>query len=236
MSVDEPRIITLCGSMRFREEIERLAAGLTLAGHVVLRPTALDPDVELTVEERARLGRLHLEKVARADEVLVVNVSGYIGESTRREIDHARSLGMPVTFLEPPVTGNVAIAVAALVRDGRLLLAHRHPERAAYPDRWDLVGGHVEPGETPADAVRRECLEEIGVTVVAMRPLPLETPDPGLDLHGFLVTDWLGVPTNLAPDEHDDLRWFTSDEVLELPLALPVNLPRILAVLGSPPD
>jgi hypothetical protein len=104
---DEPRtapeefpVVTLCGSMRFREEFGRLDAELTLAGHVVLTPTALDPSTEVSAEERARLGRIHLQKVAMADEVLVVNVGGYVGESTRREIEHARSCGIPVSFLE----------------------------------------------------------------------------------------------------------------------------------------
>lgn len=45
------------------------------------------------------------------------------------------------------------IAIAALVGDGSLLLAHRHPARRWYPDCWDLVGGHVEHGESPTDAV-----------------------------------------------------------------------------------
>lgn len=108
MPVGEPRpapgeftVVTLCGSMRFREEFERLDAGLTLAGHVVLTPTAVDPSTELDGEERARLGRVHLQKIAMSDEVLVVNVGGYLGESTRREIAHARSRGIPVNFLEP---------------------------------------------------------------------------------------------------------------------------------------
>jgi hypothetical protein len=108
VSVEEPRtareecsVITLCGSMRFREEFDRLHAELTRAGHVVLAPTVLAPATELDVEERARLGRLHLQKVGMADEVLIVNVGGYVGESTRREIEHARSRGIPVSFLEP---------------------------------------------------------------------------------------------------------------------------------------
>jgi hypothetical protein len=98
---DEFTVITLCGSMRFREEFERLDAELTLAGHVVLTPTALAPSTELNVEERARLGRIHLQKVGMADEVLIVNVGGYVGENTRREIEHARSRGVLVSFLEP---------------------------------------------------------------------------------------------------------------------------------------
>ncbi len=108
MPVEEPptareryTVITLCGSMRFRGELERLAAELTVTGHVVLAPIALDPAMEVTAEDRARLGRIHLQKVAMADEVLVVNVGGYVGESTRREIAHARSRGVPVSFLEP---------------------------------------------------------------------------------------------------------------------------------------
>ena len=105
---DEFTIITLCGSLRFREDFERLAAELTLAGHVVLAPTALAPSTKLNAEERARLGRLHLQKVAMADEVLVVNVGDYVGESTRREIQHARSHGVAVSYLEPHVPDHYA--------------------------------------------------------------------------------------------------------------------------------
>jgi hypothetical protein len=101
MATDEFKVVTLCGSMRFHEEFERLDAELTLAGHVVLAPTALAPSRELDAEERARLGRIHLQKVAMADEVLIVNVGGYVGESTRREIEHARSCGVAVSYLEP---------------------------------------------------------------------------------------------------------------------------------------
>ncbi len=97
-------VVTLCGSIRFRDAFERLDAELTLAGHVVLTPTDLDPSTELDAEQRARLGRIHLQRIAMADEVLVVNVGGYVGESTRREIAHARSRGIPVTFLEPHAT------------------------------------------------------------------------------------------------------------------------------------
>jgi 8-oxo-dGTP pyrophosphatase MutT (NUDIX family) len=50
----------------------------------------------------------------------------------------------------------ISIAVEALVRDGLVLLGHRHPSRPVYPDYWDLVGGHVEAGESPHQAVTRE--------------------------------------------------------------------------------
>ena len=115
MPAEEPAtaeltVVTLCGSMRFGEELERLETELTLAGHVVLAPVALAAGTDLTEEQRARLGRIHLQKVAMADEVLVVNVGGYVGESTRREIDHARSRGIAVRFLEPHTNDRHALA------------------------------------------------------------------------------------------------------------------------------
>ncbi|MEI2776160.1 MAG: NUDIX domain-containing protein [Tetrasphaera sp.] len=115
----------------------------------------------------------------------------------------------------------VTIATAALVRDGRLLLAHRHPEREWYPDCWDLIGGHVEPGETPREAAIRECAEELGVAVLDPEPVMLPCDLPGLEMHHFLVTSWRGTPRNMAPDEHDGLKWFTADEIADLVLADP---------------
>ena len=102
---DDFPVVTLCGSMRFREELERLGTELTMAGHVVLAPTALDPSMELDPDQRALLGRIHLQRVAMADEVLVVNVGGYVGEDTRREIAYARSRGTAVSYLEPQDDG-----------------------------------------------------------------------------------------------------------------------------------
>lgn len=125
------------------------------------------------------------------------------------------------------------IAVAALVRDGEVLLAHRHPQRAAYPDCWDLVGGHIEPGESPEVAVRRECREEIGVEVADPRPLHLTNSDPTLEVHGFVVTQWAGTPANCAPDEHDDLRWFRADALPDLVMADAAALKDILRAVDT---
>jgi 8-oxo-dGTP pyrophosphatase MutT (NUDIX family) len=125
------------------------------------------------------------------------------------------------------MVARIQIAVAALVRDGLVLLVHRHPSRPAYPDCWDLVGGHVEPGEQPDEAVRRECLEELGVHVHDPRPFPMAVGDPTLDLHAFVVTRWDGEPVNAAPEEHDDLRWFSPGELADLTMANPAGLSGI---------
>lgn len=63
------------------------------------------------------------------------------------------------------MAARISIAVAVLVRDGRVLLGHRHPARRAYPDCWALVGGHLESGESRLEAVYRECLEELDIHV-----------------------------------------------------------------------
>ena len=55
-------------------------------------------------------------------------------------------------------------------RGGRALLVHRAPGRRWYPDCWDLPGGHVEDGETQAEALRRELGEELGVTATVAGP------------------------------------------------------------------
>ena len=114
-----------------------------------------------------------------------------------------------------------AIAMAALVMDARILLAHRHPRRRWYPNCWDLVGGHIEAGESPEQALRRECREEIAVDLVKMRPLKINLSDPNLEPHAFLVTDWRGTPVNAAPEEHDALEWLSLSDLPELALAHP---------------
>ncbi|WP_432890585.1 NUDIX hydrolase [Kribbella sp. CA-245084] len=122
----------------------------------------------------------------------------------------------------------VSISVAALVRDGLVLLVHRHPSRRWYPDCWDLVGGHVESGELPHEAVGRECLEELGVRVHDPKPIPMAVSDPTLDVHAFVVTRWDGEPVNAEPEEHDDLRWFRPSDLANLKLAHSGSLPSLL--------
>ena len=127
------------------------------------------------------------------------------------------------------------IAIAAFVRDRRLLLGHRHPARQWYPDCWDLVGGHIEPGESPEQAVRRECREELDVQISCVQPIPVDLADPTLRAHAFRVVQWTGEPVNAAPEEHDDLAWFTAGELDGLRLAHP-SYPGWLPTLVSDPE
>jgi 8-oxo-dGTP diphosphatase len=134
------------------------------------------------------------------------------------------------------MVAQIPISVAALVRDGLVLLVHRHPSRRWYPDCWDLVGGHIESGELPRQAVSRECLEELAVHVRDPLPIPMKVTDPILEMHAFLVTRWEGEPVNAAPEEHDDLRWFRPDDLAALKLAHPASLSSILSAVQVATD
>lgn len=125
------------------------------------------------------------------------------------------------------------VVAAVLVREGRALLGHRSPYRRWYPDVWDVLGGHVDDGESPSQALARELDEELGISVDVDLGNPVaHIVDPagqggGLDITIWVVTSWRGEIFNRAPDEHHELRWFARAEVPELKLAHP-RLPALL--------
>ena len=94
-----------------------------------------------------------------------------------------------------PQRKEVAVAVGVLVRaDGSFLLTSR-PEGKVYAGYWEFPGGKVEPGETVEEALRRELVEEIGVTIGAVHPWRVELvdyPHALVRLHFCKVFDWQG--------------------------------------------
>ena len=104
---------------------------------------------------------------------------------------------------------------AILLMDGMLLLGRRAPHRS-YPDCWELIGGHVEPGETIEQTLVREVEEETGVTPVQFAKLSLLRAE-GIELHIYRVDAWSGGSPTLYGDEHVELRWFAVDAVCALP-------------------
>lgn len=104
-----PKIVCLCGSTRFMNVFHSVGWDFTLNGYIVLTVgvakniqtpdgghagEAYGPDVCAALDE------LHLRKIDLADEVFVLNVGGYIGKSTLKEIRYANEKGKPVRFLE----------------------------------------------------------------------------------------------------------------------------------------
>lgn len=106
---DRPTIVCLCGSTRFREDFAQANRVFTLAGVIVLAPGVFghsgDP---MTEDDKVRLDETHKRKIDLADEIYVVNPAteehphGYIGESTRSEIEYARKHGKAVRYLVQP--------------------------------------------------------------------------------------------------------------------------------------
>ena len=109
-----PKVICLSGSTRFERAYERAMIEETLAGNIVLSigvNMRTDParymlsdksDEELT-QIKEGLDELHLRKIDMADELLVLNVDGYMGESTSREVQYAKDNNKLIRYLEPLV-------------------------------------------------------------------------------------------------------------------------------------
>jgi 8-oxo-dGTP diphosphatase len=146
--------------------------------------------------------------------------------------------------------GAVLIRVVDTGRDESdlVLLGRRAANREFYPDVWDVLGGHLEPGETSEQALARELREEIGMTPTAWTSLgefreSLPGGNGSIVLHLYAVTSWNGAPRNLSPGEHSEVSWFAVEDACHLTLPHP-SYPEILrraasiassAVRGSPP-
>jgi len=100
---ERPKIVCLCGSTRFMEAFYEANVRETLAGNIVLSVgcnTKDDRMLGLSADVKARLDELHKRKIDLADEILVLNVGGYIGQSTLGEILYAERQHKPVRYLE----------------------------------------------------------------------------------------------------------------------------------------
>lgn len=94
-----PRVVCLCGSLRFMSLFESERRRLTALGAVVLAPESISE--QLTPARREALGTLHLRRIDLADEVRVVSEGGYLGSATRREIAYARENRKEISSVDP---------------------------------------------------------------------------------------------------------------------------------------
>ena len=106
---ERPKIITLCGSTRFTDEMLVKQWELTKQGYIVLSWCAL-PSSYFNGLDKAHIGdqegvkeivdEVHKRKIDISDEIFVLNIDGYIGESTRSEIEYAKEHGKSIGYLE----------------------------------------------------------------------------------------------------------------------------------------
>ncbi|MFW5777483.1 MAG: (deoxy)nucleoside triphosphate pyrophosphohydrolase [Spirochaetota bacterium] len=110
------------------------------------------------------------------------------------------------------------VTAAVIERAGRFLVA-RKADGGPRAGLWEFPGGKVEPDESHADALARECAEELGVVVSVGRPVAVvvwDYADVSVELHAYACTIVDGVP---APLEHAELRWVTAGDIAALRLS-----------------
>jgi hypothetical protein len=178
-ALNRPKVVTVCGSTRFKAETLMALRDLALQGTAVFSVGFFghadgwpsDPSA------KARLDALHLQKIEMSDGIFVVNVGNYIGSNTAREIAYAESLGKEIEYLEPPEgpvtappvapapqelaailhTANVTLRAAGLADSiGGLLSATNGPESPSPIVAPDLRAGVNVPA--PFDEAWRESL------------------------------------------------------------------------------
>ena len=108
--VGKYKVITLCGSTKFKEEFMKVQKELTLKGNIVISVGLFghsgDQEVWENMDEgtltktKEMIDDMHKRKIDMADEIFVINVNGYIGESTKSEIKYAKETGKLVNYLE----------------------------------------------------------------------------------------------------------------------------------------
>ena len=95
------KVITLCGSTRFKEDFERVNRELTLLGNIVISVGCFGHSGDsFNEEQKVMLDDIHKRKIDMADAIYVINKDGYIGMSTRNEIQYAIRTGKQVIYME----------------------------------------------------------------------------------------------------------------------------------------
>ena len=93
------KIITLCGSFRYKKEMMSIAEVMALKGNCILTPVYPTIDnYKRTDEEMKKLRQAHFKKIEISDAILVINIDNYIGESTNLEIEYAKKLNKEIIY------------------------------------------------------------------------------------------------------------------------------------------
>ena len=127
------KIITVCGSLKFEEEMKYYAEKLELEGNCVLSIIYPTKEKEkYTQEEINILGICHYKKIEVADVIFVVNKNGYIGNSVKKEIEYAKNLNKEIMYLEETSEENNTIYFNKLVRNKIVKIIEEKGKEADY--------------------------------------------------------------------------------------------------------
>lgn len=195
------KVITLCGSTRFKNEFMEAQKELTLQGNIVISVGmfghAGDSEVWENMDEgtltrtKEMLDDMHKRKIDMSDEIFVINVGGYIGESTKSEIEYAKVHGKVVRYLEAQEYFDIldengikigktklrtevhrdgdwhkAVHIWIINDKGDILLQRRCATKDSYPNMLDISSaGHLSAGDDSLSGAIRELKEELNIDV-----------------------------------------------------------------------
>lgn len=165
------KVITLCGSTRFKDEFLEAQKRLTLEGNIVISVGLFGhsgDDVVWTEGVKDMLDRQHLAKIDLADEIFVINVGGYIGDSTRREIAYAEFKGKTISYLEE--------CRKASIYDNSIAIEELHDSGKLSDEDWEKASGDL--------AEKREAL--IAEYNACQGPWPYQWNDADVVVCGIL--------------------------------------------------
>lgn len=137
---DKPTVVCLCGSSRFYDAYQKAEYEVTMAGEIYLsigfypHGDKHGEGVGHDSQEKVALDELHKRKIDLADYVYVLNVGGYIGDSTRSEVEYAIEHSKPVRWLEPEYIPEEYFA-DGVNEDSQGCVIGRKPERAEWPQK-----------------------------------------------------------------------------------------------------
>ena len=93
------RVITICGSLKFQDEIMKVAEKMALDGNCILTPTyPVLENIQITEGQLTKLKEAHFKRIELSDAIFVVNVNNYIGDSTKLEIEYAKKNGKEILY------------------------------------------------------------------------------------------------------------------------------------------
>lgn len=247
--VDKYKVITLCGSTRFKDEFMQAQKSLTLDGNIVISVGlfghAGDDEVWENMAEgtwtstKAMLDDMHKRKIDMADEIYVINVGGYIGESTREEIEYAKQTGKKVRYYEEtspehiyeviravseekdPLTGD-RLDIGDLEKDENYLaavsmLASKYAEPASEEpagepelEIWEPEAEAEEP-EITAEEDLAWAQEETGPAIEEETESEIEESEPEYLSEGYEALVIEEEPGIIRADEEHDLDYLAAE-------------------------
>lgn len=240
------KVITLCGSTKFKDEFIQEQKRLSLEGNIVISVGLFGHSGDIEVYSagvKEMLDDMHKRKIDMADEIFVINKNGYIGSSTRSEIEYAIKTNKKVSYLEQPIEKEIwdayfkdgTLANCDLVReehiqdglyhlvsdvlvrhvDGDYLLMRRDMRKATYPGYYEATaGGSALKGEDGLSCAKRELFEETGISAESFEEIGRYVSTETIFYSYLCVTNCDKQSIKLKEGETISFKWLSKNDFI----------------------